>query len=253
MNDAPPVPPVPQPTKRKNPLAVWSLVLGILSLTVCFSFAGIPAVICGHLASGRIKRSGGLVGGRDLALAGLIIGYIGIGFSLVLALVLAIAIPNFLKAREAAQQIGASPGVRFSMPPPVSLKGRPLPDLAAFRLNSADYPPGLPVLAVLIDAEQRPSRHALKVLGDQADALKQKGVAVVILQTSPMTDDAFAEWKKDAGVAFPVGRIKTDPDQTRAAWGAAALPWLVLADKRHRVTAEGFAPGEIGSQLQALP
>ena len=254
MNDAPPVIPVPQPTKRKNPLAVWSLVLGILSLTLCFLFAGIPAVICGHLASGRIKRSGGRVGGQGLALAGLITGYIGIGFSiLAVLLIVTIAIPNFLKAREAAQRMAVAPGVRFSMPQPVSLQGKPLPDLVPLGLTSADFPPGRPVLALLIDAEQRSSRHALKLLGDQADALKQKGVAVVVLQSGTMTDDAFAEWKRDAAVPFQVGSFKTDPDKARAAWGAAALPWLILTDKRHRVTAEGFAPEEIEAKLQALP
>jgi hypothetical protein len=254
MNDAPPVVPVPQPSKKKNPLAVWSLVLGILSLTLCFLFAGIPAVICGHLASGRIKRSGGLVGGEGLALAGLITGYISIGFSLlVVPLMLAIAIPNFIKARIAAQRIAASPGVRFAVPPPVSLKGKPLPDLAPFGLTSADFPPGQPVLAVLIDAEQRPSRHALKLLSDQTDTLKQKGVVVIVLQTGTMTDDALAEWKKDAAVPFPVGSFKTDPDKARTTWGAAALPWLILTDKAHRVIAEGFAPEEIDAQLQALP
>jgi len=104
MNET--IPPVtgsaPQP---KTPaLAIWSLVLGILSL-MCFSiFAAIPAVICGHIAWSRIKRSGGVLVGDGLAIAGLIIGYIGIAFAvLMIPLMVAIAIPNFVKAREAAQ------------------------------------------------------------------------------------------------------------------------------------------------------
>jgi competence protein ComGC len=68
-------------------------------------FAGIPAVICGHLASGRIKRSGGLLDGQGLALAGIITGYISIGLSLlVIPLMLAIAVPNFVRARETARR-----------------------------------------------------------------------------------------------------------------------------------------------------
>jgi competence protein ComGC len=90
---------------RTSPIAIWSLVLGILGLT-CFSFlTGIPAVICGHMAQAKIKRSGGLLDGSGLALAGLITGYISIVMGLlVIPLLLSIAIPNFVKAREVAKQ-----------------------------------------------------------------------------------------------------------------------------------------------------
>ena len=96
-------PPVPPP--KTPPLAIWSLVLGILGLTCFYLLTAIPAVICGHLAWSRIKRSGGALTGEGLALAGMITGYIGIGLSLfVLPLLLAIAIPNFVKARSTAQR-----------------------------------------------------------------------------------------------------------------------------------------------------
>ena len=92
------------PSVKTSALAVWSLVLGILSL-VCFSiFAGIPGVICGHKALGRIKRSGGVLTGQGLAIAGLITGYIGIALAVfMIPLMFAIAIPNFIKARDSAQ------------------------------------------------------------------------------------------------------------------------------------------------------
>jgi hypothetical protein len=61
----------------------------------------IPAVICGHLALRRIQRSGGSLGGRGLALAGLITGYVGIAL---IALLAASAIPNFLMARKVAEK-----------------------------------------------------------------------------------------------------------------------------------------------------
>jgi len=104
MNEA--IPPItgnaPQP---KTPaLAIWSLALGILSL-MCFSiFAAIPAVICGHIAWSRIKRSGGVLVGDGLAIAGLITGYIGIVLAItIIPLMMAIAIPNFIHARDTAQ------------------------------------------------------------------------------------------------------------------------------------------------------
>lgn len=78
MNETlpPPLDPTSQP--KTSGLAIWSLVLGILSL-LCFTiFAGIPGVICGHKALSKIKRSSGALTGQGLAIAGLITGYLGI-------------------------------------------------------------------------------------------------------------------------------------------------------------------------------
>ncbi len=51
-------------------------VLAIISLVSAF-FVSLAAVITGHIALAQIKRTG--ENGRGLALAGLIIGYVGIG------------------------------------------------------------------------------------------------------------------------------------------------------------------------------
>lgn len=104
IENIPPIGNKPTPTKNSG-LAIWSLVLGILSL-FCFSiFAAIPGVICGHKALSRIKRSGGALEGQGLAIAGLVTGYLGMALALVMIpLMMAIAIPNFIKARETAQK-----------------------------------------------------------------------------------------------------------------------------------------------------
>jgi hypothetical protein len=60
-------------------LAIWSLVLAVLSF-FCGWLTAIPAVICGHVASSKIRKSGGALGGKGIAIAGLIIGYIGIAY-----------------------------------------------------------------------------------------------------------------------------------------------------------------------------
>jgi type II secretory pathway pseudopilin PulG len=99
--------PIATPVKNSG-LAIWSLVLGILGLVFLILCIGplfaIPAVICGHLAYGRIKRSAGAIGGEGLALTGLILGYVGIALGIVVAFLAAIAIPNFVKARDTAQK-----------------------------------------------------------------------------------------------------------------------------------------------------
>jgi hypothetical protein len=103
MEQPPPFPTTP-PQSKNCGLAIWSLVLGILSLTCFWLLAAIPAVICGHVAYSRIRRSAGALTGEGLALGGLITGYIGVAMSiLMIPLLAAIAIPNFVKARTTAQ------------------------------------------------------------------------------------------------------------------------------------------------------
>jgi len=137
-------------------------------------------------------------------------------------------------------------------PQAASLTGKPLPDLAPLGVTSAICPPDQPVLAVIVDAEQRPSRRALRLLGDQAAALKQKGIAVLVLQAGSMSPEAFAAWKKEAALPFPTGAFTDNPDQTRLAWGASALPWFVLADKTRQVVAEGFPQDELDAKLAVV-
>jgi hypothetical protein len=149
-------------------------------------------------------------------------------------------------------RISASPGVRMASPRTASLRGKPLPDLAPLGLSPADAPADQPLLALVIDAEQRPSRRALRLLGEQAAALKAKGVAVVAVHTGTMAEDAFKTWKQEAALPFPVGCLKGESEKARATWGAGALPWFILTDKAHRVTAEGFDLDELEAQLKAV-
>jgi len=81
-----------------------SLILGICGIVLCLGpLAGIPGVICGHMAHSRIKRSDGTMSGSGQATAGLIMGYLSIAWVFVIAMMAAIAIPNFVKARNEAQ------------------------------------------------------------------------------------------------------------------------------------------------------
>jgi len=84
-----------------NGLAVVSLVCGFLF----FIFpAAVAAIIFGHIARSDIRRSGGRKSGAGLALAGLVLGYIGIAMIPIILIVAAIAIPNLLRARVAANE-----------------------------------------------------------------------------------------------------------------------------------------------------
>ncbi len=91
--------------KKTAGIAVTSLVLGILGFFCLGPLGAIPAVICGHVAMSRIRASAGTLQGEGMALAGLIMGYVGIALMvLVLPMFAAIAIPSFVKAREMSQK-----------------------------------------------------------------------------------------------------------------------------------------------------
>lgn len=64
-------------------IAIASLVLGIFGV-VGACLTGIPAVICGHLALSRIGKSNGALGGKGIAIAGTVIGYVAIAWSVLL-------------------------------------------------------------------------------------------------------------------------------------------------------------------------
>ena len=68
---------VPETSKK----AIWSLVLGILSLLCCGIFAGVPAIVLGRMAKRDIEDSGGAQTGHGLATAGFVLGVISIVLS----------------------------------------------------------------------------------------------------------------------------------------------------------------------------
>jgi len=55
--------------------AIFSLISGVLFLILPFSLA---AIIFGHLSVSEIRRSGGRLTGKGLAIAGLVLGYLGV-------------------------------------------------------------------------------------------------------------------------------------------------------------------------------
>lgn len=63
-------------------LAIASMVCGIVGalMFMCMGgILGIPAVICGHMALKQINEASFPMGGRGMAITGLILGYLSIG------------------------------------------------------------------------------------------------------------------------------------------------------------------------------
>ena len=71
-----------------NGLAIASMVLGILWL---YWIGSILALVFGYIAKGQIDRSAGRQTGRGMAIAGIVLGWIGVA-ALVLFVVMAIAL-----------------------------------------------------------------------------------------------------------------------------------------------------------------
>lgn len=79
---------------RTSSLAIVSLIFGILAWVFLPFVGALIAVICGHSARSEIRRAPpGTIDGDGLALAGLILGWIQLAFSVVaVAFVILIAI-----------------------------------------------------------------------------------------------------------------------------------------------------------------
>ena len=105
----PPVPATfqsPPEPKKTSGMAVASLILGILSLlgAALLIVPTVLAIVLGHMSFNRIKKDPTLKG-KGLAMAGFIMGYVSIPFTVVLVgLLAAMAIPAFQKVREASLQ-----------------------------------------------------------------------------------------------------------------------------------------------------
>jgi hypothetical protein len=87
--------------------AVASLIAGILSLLVVPILGSVVAIICGHVARSNIRSSRGALTGDGMAVAGLIMGYGGLCFFVLIsmiAILAGIALPVFSEVKLRASE-----------------------------------------------------------------------------------------------------------------------------------------------------
>lgn len=101
--------PGPVTPEKTSGMAIASLVFGLMFL---FFPLSIVAIVFGHISLSQIKKSAGRLGGKGLAIAGLVLGYFGIAVIPLVLIIAAIAIPNLLRARIAANEASAVNSVR---------------------------------------------------------------------------------------------------------------------------------------------
>ena len=69
--------------QRTNGMAIASLVLG---LVWCYGVCSLLAAIFGHIARGQIQKSGGTQTGMGMAVAGIVLGWAGLGMTILLVI-----------------------------------------------------------------------------------------------------------------------------------------------------------------------
>jgi hypothetical protein len=131
-----------------------------------------------------------------------------------------------------------------------SLAGKKLPDITTLGLE-------LPLsdinnkrlLVCFFDYEQRPSRNCVMQLSTRAQELKAQGVEIVAIQASKIDKSTLDEWIKESNISMSVGMVEKDAEQVLLKWSVKALPWLILTDAEHKITAEGFAVTELDGKI----
>jgi type IV pilus assembly protein PilA len=95
-----------EPEGQKRGLAIASLVLGILGFFTfgIFGVGAIVGIVLAIVAMNRVKSEPWKYGGRGMAVAGLVLSIISIVTVIPVGIIAAIAIPNLLQARMAANE-----------------------------------------------------------------------------------------------------------------------------------------------------
>lgn len=105
---APPSLPLPSAgpagATQRTGLAITSFVLGLGAVVLCLGpLTGIPAIICGHVAHNRTRRAPAQFGGAGLAIAGFVLGYVGL--LLTFLILPAMLLPALARAKGRVKQI----------------------------------------------------------------------------------------------------------------------------------------------------
>jgi hypothetical protein len=101
--------PTYQQMQKSTGLALASLIVGIISfLTLSFLGLGaITGIVLSIIALNKIKREPAQYGGQGMAVGGLVTSILSIVIAIPVAVIMAIAIPNVLAARMAANEASA--------------------------------------------------------------------------------------------------------------------------------------------------
>ncbi|MBN2590494.1 MAG: hypothetical protein JXA96_11585 [Sedimentisphaerales bacterium] len=144
-------------------------------------------------------------------------------------------------------------GMRYVQPEyeVLSLVGKSIPVLTDFRIElKTENIENKRILVCFFDYEQRPSRNCILELNKKEKELNGNNIILVAINTSGADKSILNEWIEESKIAFPVGKIESDLEKTKASWGVQSLPWLILADKEHIVKEEGFGISQLDEKIK---
>lgn len=106
------------------------------------------------------------------------------------------------------------------------------------------------LLVCFFDVDQRPSRNAIQRLNKRANSLLEEGLYMVFIQAEAVEEQKIVSWLKRNEIQPPVGMSRSGLSGLEYSWGVKSLPWLILTDKNHIVTAEDFGIAEINDKIK---
>jgi len=179
--------------------AIASLVCGLFLFAFPLS---VLAIIFGHLSLSEIRKSAGRLKGEGLAITGLVLGYAGVAAIPIILIMAAIAIPNLLRARIAANEASAVGSIRTLVVAEVQYSASH-PN-AGYTCNLADLS-GEGLIDARLASGQK-SGYAFELLGCSASAESAANVKyrVVAYPLTRNTTGARALCADESGV------VKTD-------------------------------------------
>jgi protocatechuate 3,4-dioxygenase beta subunit len=134
---------------------------------------------------------------------------------------------------------------------PPSLSGKPLPSYENIKIDiSPEQSKDKRILICFWNNEQQTSRNCVLELNKKAETLKSQNIQVVLIYSLKIEKEYLDKWLKENSISFPVGIIQNNVEQIRFNWMIKAIPWLILTDKNHMVTHEGFSINELDEKIK---
>ena len=132
---------------------------------------------------------------------------------------------------------------------PISLLGKALTRFTEVRLDP-DVIKNKKLLVCFWNMDNSESINCIKSLNKRAEALfDTKDLFMVFMHAGSLLDETFQSWLRENEIVPPAGYHHLNLDGLRYSWGVKSLPWLILTDKNHIVTSEGFGIADLNEKI----
>lgn len=130
-----------------------------------------------------------------------------------------------------------------------SLLGKPLLELEQYGLKTASDAEGKKMLVCFWDMLPGPS-NCVQQLGKIEKLLAAEGVYAFIVYAGSIVDSRLNDWLKKNRITIPCGKFDGNIQVLGRTWAVQSLPWLILTDRKHIITAEGFSLAELSEKIK---